>query len=299
MGPPREVKKSTATTTKVQNRLSNENRSAYFARREAAKGKGSSMVAAALGPQPGWQVLDACSAPGNKTIHIAALMKGNGKGIACELHPQIAKILANTVRMAGADSPSVERIVYSMCSIHQIENEDVIKSVMPIASSCGFHLATPFPLWPRRGLPVVDGCMINSSSLSSKLTGPQLNETVVKSTATTDWKEIIVTRHLLERQNFSTRSRTLASNGSQRGRRRFLIALFVKNNAKASAPEIPTNKRRKVHKHRTHIYMGCPFFLLRFPGCGFIIVQRERVEGLSTDITHTDEMRSLRANRPH
>uniref|UniRef100_A0A7C8YGB4 SAM-dependent MTase RsmB/NOP-type domain-containing protein n=1 Tax=Opuntia streptacantha TaxID=393608 RepID=A0A7C8YGB4_OPUST len=53
--------------------------------------------------------------------------------------------------------PSVERIVYSTCSVHQIENEDVIESVLPLALRNGFQLASPFPLWPRRGLPVFQG----------------------------------------------------------------------------------------------------------------------------------------------
>ncbi|BAT78009.1 hypothetical protein VIGAN_02063300 [Vigna angularis var. angularis] len=203
------------------------------------QGKASSMAAPALSPQPGWEVIDACAAPGNKTIHLAALMKSRGKIVACELKRERVKRLKDTIKLSGASNiqvlnedflninpkdpsyskvnailldpscsgsgtsasrldhllpsktagqdtdmkrlsklatfqrkalqhallfPALERIVYSTCSINQIENEDVIKSVLPIAESYGFQLAKPFPEWQCRGLPVFEGseCLIRT-----------------------------------------------------------------------------------------------------------------------------------------
>ncbi|CAH9132076.1 unnamed protein product [Cuscuta epithymum] len=198
------------------------------------QGKASSMVATSLSPKPEWEVIDACAAPGNKTVHLAALMNGKGKVHACELDKERFKILKHTVELAGAANvhvmhedflnlspedplyskvrailldpscsgsgtafdrldhllpsasggtldtldldrlqnlanfqkkalehalrfPAVERIVYSTCSIHQIENEDVIHSLLPFATSHGFELETVLPQWPHRGLPVMAG----------------------------------------------------------------------------------------------------------------------------------------------
>lgn len=50
------------------------------------------------------KVLDACAAPGNKTVHLAALTQGKGKIIACELHRERVQRLKETIKLAGAAS---------------------------------------------------------------------------------------------------------------------------------------------------------------------------------------------------
>ncbi|KAL0718162.1 hypothetical protein Bca4012_067484 [Brassica carinata] len=128
------------------------------------QGKGSAMVAAALQPEPGWEVrailLDpSCSGSGTITDRLDHLLPShsavNENYDSIRLHKLAVfqkKALAHALSF-----PHVESVVYSTCSIHQIENEDVVSSVLPLASSLGFELATPFPQWQRRGLPVFEG----------------------------------------------------------------------------------------------------------------------------------------------
>ncbi|KAG6854394.1 hypothetical protein C0991_007385 [Blastosporella zonata] len=134
-------------------------------------------------------VIDATSAPGNKTSHLSALMKNKGKLFAFERDkkrcmPSIALISdlgtelyleieeegnqeGRLKRLAGFQVmmvkhamrfPGVQKIVYSTCSIHATENEHVVLESLNSdeAKAGSFGLASPkevLPQWPRRGLP--------------------------------------------------------------------------------------------------------------------------------------------------
>eukprot|EP00116_Pleurobrachia_bachei_P006093 sb/3466355/ len=73
--------------------------------------KASCLPAVALSPPPGSVVLDACSAPGNKTLHLAAIMKGSGQVLAIERDRKRFNRLKGSVHRHGAD-----KIITPICS---------------------------------------------------------------------------------------------------------------------------------------------------------------------------------------
>jgi 16S rRNA (cytosine967-C5)-methyltransferase len=58
--------------------------------------RASMSVARAVAPAPGARVLDLCAAPGGKTTHLAALMRGEGEVVAVEQHGGRAEALRQT-----------------------------------------------------------------------------------------------------------------------------------------------------------------------------------------------------------
>ena len=195
------------------------------------QGKSSCMPAQALAPEPGWQVIDACAAPGNKTTHLAALMGNEGTIFAFDADARRLERLKANARATGASIvraahqdflradpadpryravrgilldpscsgsgttlsrgdhllpaagaapdperlealaafqeaalkhamrfPGVARIVYSTCSVHARENELVVAAVLAEAERRGFELQPALAAWPRRGLPMFEGC---------------------------------------------------------------------------------------------------------------------------------------------
>lgn len=64
--------------------------------------EGSQLVSYVLSPRPGHKVLDACSAPGGKTTHLAQLMKNEGEIYALDVHASRLKNVSETAQRLGA-----------------------------------------------------------------------------------------------------------------------------------------------------------------------------------------------------
>jgi NOL1/NOP2/sun family putative RNA methylase len=65
------------------------------------QGYTSTLPAVMLDPQPGSRVLDLCAAPGGKTSHISALMRGKGVLVANDIsHHRISILASNLERLA-------------------------------------------------------------------------------------------------------------------------------------------------------------------------------------------------------
>ncbi|XP_061868271.1 28S rRNA (cytosine-C(5))-methyltransferase isoform X2 [Colius striatus] len=186
--------------------------------------KASCLPAFLLSPAPGSHVIDACAAPGNKTSHLAAILKNKGQIFAFDMdtkrlatmntllmragvtgfqlaqqdfltvdptEPRYSKVtyilldpscsgsgmlsrvpgqeaavgaqrlraLAAFQRRALAHAlrfPALRRLVYSTCSLHREENEDVVWAVLQESGSA-FRLVDAFPAWPCRGLAAFPG----------------------------------------------------------------------------------------------------------------------------------------------
>jgi 16S rRNA (cytosine967-C5)-methyltransferase len=75
----------------------------------AVQDEGSQLVALMTAVRPGERVLDACAAPGGKTLAMAGAMAGRGVVAAADVRPARLVLLARAIREAGAQNVRVLR----------------------------------------------------------------------------------------------------------------------------------------------------------------------------------------------
>ncbi|XP_060643276.2 28S rRNA (cytosine-C(5))-methyltransferase [Anolis sagrei] len=183
--------------------------------------KASCLPAFLLDPPSGSHVLDACAAPGNKTSHLAAIMRNKGRIFAFDIDAKRLSTMSTMLARAGSTChelahqdflttdpndpkysrvqyilldpscsgsgivgrlpyeeeetdaqrlqalagfqrrmlehalkfPALRRLVYSTCSLHQEENEEVVRDVLEQHGE-HFQLVEALPSWTPRGLGV-------------------------------------------------------------------------------------------------------------------------------------------------
>ncbi|MGI6555500.1 MAG: 16S rRNA (cytosine(967)-C(5))-methyltransferase RsmB [Bacillota bacterium] len=86
------------------------------------QGESSMLVSHVLEPAPGQKVLDACSAPGSKTTHIAQLMGDEGKITAADVHEHRLNLVKNNCSRLGIGS--VETL---LCDAREISEKTAEK----------------------------------------------------------------------------------------------------------------------------------------------------------------------------
>lgn len=59
------------------------------------------LVAHVVAPEKGEKILDMCSAPGGKSVHMAALMENKGEIIACDIHPHKLELIEKNAKRLG------------------------------------------------------------------------------------------------------------------------------------------------------------------------------------------------------
>lgn len=68
-----------------------------------AQDESSMLVAHVVAPRPGEFVIDACAAPGGKSMHMATLMQNQGRIIATDIHPHKIALIEDNRRRLGLD----------------------------------------------------------------------------------------------------------------------------------------------------------------------------------------------------
>ncbi|MDO7905247.1 16S rRNA (cytosine(967)-C(5))-methyltransferase RsmB [Paenibacillus sp. JX-17] len=110
----------------------------------------SMLVARAVAPQPGMEVLDCCAAPGGKTTHMAELMQDQGHIVANDVHPHKQKLIEDQAERLGLDS--IEVICEDALKLNEVYRPGTFDRILLDAPCSGFGVIRRKPdlRWSKR-----------------------------------------------------------------------------------------------------------------------------------------------------
>ena len=143
--------------------------------------RASMLVARVAATRPGERVLDLCAAPGTKTTHLAALMRGRGTLVAVESNPGRARALADNCRRLGAEL--VEIVTGDAREVDVGERYDRVL-LDPPCSDLGTLAARPDARWRKSPAGVEELAELGHELLAAAARRVRTGGTVTFSTCT-------------------------------------------------------------------------------------------------------------------
>ncbi len=160
----------------------------------------STLVGHALKPVPGSLVIDACSAPGGKTTHLAQLMGNSGRIVACDVHEhKLALIRENAARLGIT---VIEPMLLDAARLHAgfTRQADFILVDAP-CSGLGVLRRRPEIRWRKEPAAIKELQSLQLAMLESAVACLKPGGVLVYSTCTiTEEENIGVFREILRRQ---------------------------------------------------------------------------------------------------
>lgn len=144
--------------------------------------RASMLVARAVDPRPGERALDLCAAPGAKTTHLAALMRGEGEVVAVDADPARAQAITENAARLGA---APVRVVVGDASDRGAFGEGYDRVLVdPPCSDLGTLQSRPDARWRKSGEQVSELRVLQRRILDAAATAVRPGGRLVYSTCT-------------------------------------------------------------------------------------------------------------------
>ncbi|TSB46361.1 16S rRNA (cytosine(967)-C(5))-methyltransferase RsmB [Alkalicoccobacillus porphyridii] len=160
---------------------------AYLQGKMTAQDESSMLVAQALAPEAGMEILDTCAAPGGKTTHLAELMNNQGSVQAFDLHTQKIKLIKDQAHRLGLSIIKAE----AMDARKLVHHQPVYDRVLVDAPCTGFGVLKRKPdiKWAKSEQDVKQIAKVQADILAAASTCVKKGGRLVYSTCTVDKAE--------------------------------------------------------------------------------------------------------------
>ena len=132
-----------------------------------AQDESSMLVAHVVAPKPGEFVIDACAAPGGKSMHLATLMENRGRVLATDIHPHKITLIEDNRRRLGLDI--VEPKLLDATELHLLYSLQADRVLVDApCSGLGVLRRRPDARWRKEAslqeLPALQQSILNSAA---------------------------------------------------------------------------------------------------------------------------------------